>query len=164
MDGDLTRNDRPVADVDDMGLRLLLAGTDGSDGSRRALRWSAQLAQITGAKVLAVHVLTYSHELLRDVTPDTMRTWRRELHDEMQTHWIEPLSASSVPYRTLIVEHDSAAGGLLATADSEGADVVIVGANGHGSLADRVLGGVSYRIVHRSPRPVIVVPGGTGAA
>lgn len=139
-------------------LRLLVVGVDGSDGSQRALCWSAHLAEATGAEILAVHVLTYSHELLRDFTPDTMRTWRRELQADLRSRWIEPLAALGVPYRTLIVEHDSAAAGLVATADQEGADLLVVGANGHGRLADRVLGGVSYRVIHRSHRPVVVVP------
>ena len=87
-----------------------------------------------------------------------MRTWRLELQDELRSSWIEPLTARGVPHRTLLVQADSAAGGLMATADSEGADLLIVGANGHGSIPDRVLGGVSYRVVHRSHRPVVVVP------
>ena len=37
-------------------------------------------------------------------------------------------------------------------------DLLIVGAKGHGGLADRVLGGVSYRVAHRARQPVVVVP------
>ena len=139
-------------------FRLLVVGADGSDGSRRALDWAARLAQATGAHVLAVHVLTYNHELLRDITPDTMRTWRRELEHDLQTRWVEPLTAHDVVHRSVIVEADSSAAGLLEVADREGADVLIVGAEGHGGLAGRVLGGVSYRVTHRARQPVVVVP------
>jgi nucleotide-binding universal stress UspA family protein len=55
-------------------------------------------------------------------------------------------------------EGESAAEGLLEMADRERADLVIVGAKGHGGFADRVLGGVSYRVTHRSRHPVVVVP------
>ena len=147
-----------MSDMNATFLRLLVVGADGSDGSRRALEWSAQLASATGAEVLAVHVLTYSHALLRDITPDTMRAWRLELHEDLRTRWTEPLAAGGVDHRTLVVEHDSAAAGLLATTEREDADLLIVGAKGHGSLADRVLGGVSYRVTHRSRHPVVVVP------
>src|SRR5690606_25434368 len=120
-DGTKAVGDSAVSD-DASFLRFLVVGVDGSGGSRRALRWAAQLAETTGAEILAVHVLTYTHELFRDVTPDTMRTWRRELQDELRSSWVEPLAAGAVPHRTLIVEADSAAGGLLATADREAAD------------------------------------------
>src|SRR4051812_49116458 len=53
-------------------LRLIVVGVDGSDGTRHATEWASQLASITAATVLAVHVLTYNHELMRDITPDTV--------------------------------------------------------------------------------------------
>lgn len=139
-------------------FRLLLVGVDGSDGSRRALEWAAGLSKATGAKVLAVHVLTYSREFIRDATPDTMRTWRRELEDDLRTRWVQPLLAAGVEHRALVAEGESPAEALLDLANDEHVDVVIVGAKGHGGFADRVLGGVSYRVTHRAHQPVVVVP------
>ncbi len=139
-------------------VRLVVVGADGSAGSQRAVAWSARLAAETGAAVLAVHVLTYGNEMIRDVMPETMRTWRLELQQELRTTWVEPLAALGVDHRTQTVEHDSAAAGLLAAADEHDADLLVVGARGHGALLDRVLGGVTYRVTHRSRRPVVVVP------
>lgn len=139
-------------------FRLLMVGVDGSDGSRRALEWATGLSNATGARVLAVHVLTYSRELIHDVMPETMRTWRRELEDDVRTRWVEPLLAAGVEHRALVVEGESPAAALLDLADNEHADVLIVGAKGHGGFADRVLGGVSYRVTHRARQPVVVVP------
>ena len=139
-------------------FRLLMVGVDGSDGSRRALEWAAGLAKATAAEVLAVHVLTYSREFIHDVMPETMRTWRRELEDDLRTRWVEPLIAGGVEHRAVVVEGDSPAAALLDLADGEHADVLIVGAKGHGGFADRVLGGVSYRVTHRAHQPVVVVP------
>jgi nucleotide-binding universal stress UspA family protein len=139
-------------------LGLLVVGADGSDGSRRALEWAAIVSEETDSQVLAVHVLTYYRELLRDVTPDTMRTWRRDLEEQLRTRWVEPLITRGIDLRTVVVEGESPAEGLLEIADSERADLVIVGAKGHGGFADRLLGGVSYRVTHRSRQPVVVVP------
>jgi nucleotide-binding universal stress UspA family protein len=113
---------------------------------------------MTGAGVLAVHVLTYNRELLRDLTLDTMRTWRRELEVDLRTRWVEPLAAAGVTHRGMVVEGDSAAEGLLETAARERGDLLVVGAKGHGGLADRVLGCVTYRVAHRSRLPVVVIP------
>jgi nucleotide-binding universal stress UspA family protein len=139
-------------------LGLLVVGADGSEGSRRALDWTALVAEEADSQVLAVHVLTYYRELLRDVTPDTMRTWRRDLEEELRSQWVEPLITSGVDFRTRVVEGESPAEGLLEVADAERANLVIVGAQGHGGFADRMLGGVSYRVTHRARRPVVVVP------
>jgi nucleotide-binding universal stress UspA family protein len=135
-----------------------MVGVDGSDGSRRALGWAAGLSKATGAKVLAVHVLTYSRAFIHDVMPETMRNWRRELEDDLHTRWVEPLLAAGVEHRAVLVEGESPAAALLDRADDEHADVLIVGAKGHGGFADRVLGGVSYRVTHRAQQPVVVVP------
>jgi nucleotide-binding universal stress UspA family protein len=139
-------------------FRLLMVGVDGSDGSRRALEWAAGFSKATGAQVLAVHVLTYSREFIRDVMPDTMRTWRRELEADLRLRWLQPLVVAGVEHSALVIEGDSPAEALLDLADGEQVDMVVVGARGHGGLADRVLGGVSYRITHRARRPVVVVP------
>jgi nucleotide-binding universal stress UspA family protein len=139
-------------------LGPLVVGTDGSDGSLRALGWAAHLARRTGSCVLAVHVLTYDRELLRDLTLDTMRTWRRELQQDLETRWVAPLTSHGIPHRCLVMEAQSAATGLLETADRENAALIVVGAKGHGNLADRVLGSVSYRVTHRAKQPVVVVP------
>ncbi len=152
-----------MSEPDEPLLRLIVVGADGSNGSRRAVEWCAGLASEVGAAVLAVHVLTYGNEMIRDVMPETMRAWRLELQQELRTDWVEPLAALGVEHRTETVEHDSAAAGLLAMVDDRDADLLVVGARGHGALADRLLGGVSYRVTHRSRRPVVVVPIETGA-
>jgi nucleotide-binding universal stress UspA family protein len=139
-------------------LGLLIAGVDGSDGSRRALQWAAQLASATGSTVLAVHVLTYNAELARDVSLDTMRTWRRDLERDLRSRWTEPLTSHGIDTRSIVVESESVAQGLLEIADRERAALLIVGAKGRGGVAGRVLGGVTYRVTHRARQPVVVVP------
>jgi nucleotide-binding universal stress UspA family protein len=47
--------------------------------------------------------------------------------------------------------------GILAEADRLGAQVIVVGARGHGALSRLVLGSVSLGVVRRAPAPVLVV-------
>jgi nucleotide-binding universal stress UspA family protein len=139
-------------------LQVILVGTDGSDGALRATDWAARLAEACGASVRAVHVLTYNRELLRDLTPDTMTTWRRDLEAQLNTSWVRPLVDHHVAHRCLLIEDESPASGLLRAADREQADLTIVGARGRSSFAGRLLGSTSYSLTHRARRPVIVVP------
>ena len=139
-------------------LQVILVGTDGSHGAMRAMEWAARLAKASDASVRAVHVLTYNRELLRDLTLDTMTTWRRDLEHELRSTWVTPLADQSVPHRCALIEDESPAAGLIHAADREQADLLVVGARGHSSLASRVLGSTSYSLTHHARRPVIVVP------
>ena len=58
-----------------MATERVVIGLDGSDGARRAVDWVVQTwpAEVL---VLAVHVLTFSHELVWDLTPETTTNWR----------------------------------------------------------------------------------------
>jgi nucleotide-binding universal stress UspA family protein len=147
-----------MTETSDRFLRVIMVGTDGSPGALRAMTWAARLAKASEASVRAVHVLTYNRELLRDITPDTMTTWRRDLEHDLQEQWVKPLLDLGVPHRCAVIEDESPATGLIRAADREQADLIVVGANGHGTLAGRVLGSTSYSLTHRARRPVIVVP------
>ena len=139
-------------------LQVVIVGTDGSDGAMRATEWTARLAKTSGAAICAVHVLTYNREFLRDLTPDTMTNWRRELERDLNTKWVAPLVRLGVPHRCVLLEDESPAVGLIHAADREQSDLIIVGATGHSSFANRVLGSTSYSLTHHARRPVIVVP------
>jgi nucleotide-binding universal stress UspA family protein len=139
-------------------LRTILLGTDGSRGSFAAVEWSARLAEISGAEIVAAHILTYNREFLRDLTLDTIRTWRRELVHDLETGWTDQLRSIGVRHRCVLVEDDSPAGGLLNVAQREQADLIVVGSRGREALGGRLLGGTSYKLVHHADRPVVVVP------
>lgn len=139
-------------------FRLVVVGVDGSDDARRALEWVCLLAAATDAEALAVHVLTYEREFERDLSLDTMRTWRRELERDLRNAWTEPLRAMHVRSRCALVEASSPADGLLDVARREHADLIVVGTRGRGAFAGRALGGVSYRLAHHAAQPVVVVP------
>jgi nucleotide-binding universal stress UspA family protein len=126
-----------------------------------AVEWSARLADTTGAEIVAAHILTYNREFLRDLTLDTIRTWRLELVHDLETSWTERLRSVGVRHRNVLVEDDSAAGGLLKVAQREQADLIVVGSRGREALGGRLLGGTSYKLVHHADRPVLVVPTST---
>ena len=64
------------------------------------------------------------------------------------------------PSVTVQVElvNDRPADALLRAADAYDAVAIVVGSTGRGPIAGTVLGSVTYQVVHRSTRPVVVVP------
>lgn len=139
-------------------LRSIIVGVDGSPAANRALGWAVARAKEMGARVLVAHVLTYSTELRRDVSVDTVTTWRRDLRRRLEEEWATPALAAGIDARCELVEDESAAAGLLALAKATSADLIVLGAHGRGSFADRLLGATTYRVSHAAPAPVVIVP------
>ena len=146
-------------------MKRMVVGVDGSEGAARALRWATRLAAEEGAEIVAVYALGPLEELARGaaeavssglgLSPSRLG-WRKELQRELE-HWCAPIRAAGLPFRAHL-ETAPAAEGLMAVADREDADLIVVGAHGHGGFEDRVLGGVGFRLGHRAHQPVVIVP------
>jgi nucleotide-binding universal stress UspA family protein len=145
-----------VDEMEDPMIHKILVGVDGTEGSRRALEWTASRASELGAEVVAVLAVPPASRLMLSIPPlpiDPM--W--SLREVFEHQWCRPLRDAGVGYRSVIVEDDPARG-LVAVADREDTDLLVVGAHGHGSLADRLLGSTSYTVSHRAHCPVVVIP------
>jgi nucleotide-binding universal stress UspA family protein len=144
-------------------VKRIVVGVDGSEGSARALRWAIGLAAEDGAEVIAVYALGPLEDLARGASGAVsaglglVGSWRNELRRQLEEEWCSPLRSAGVPFR-IQVARASAASALMAVADREDADLIVVGAHGHGGFEDRVLGGVSYKVSHRAHQPVVIVP------
>lgn len=135
----------------------IVVGADGSDGSRRALSYAADVAERLGAEVVVVFGLGHLAELVMGIPPSRPTTWRSDLETELRHDWCKPLEARGVKYHARLVEADPV-NALIDTADKEKALMIVVGANSRGELTHRVLGGVTYRLAHRAHQPVVIVP------
>src|SRR5437879_10797279 len=148
-------------------MKRIVVGVDGSQGAVRALRWAIGLAAEEGAEIIAVYALGPVEDLARGTTNavsaglgmsrSRFSSWRNELRQELEQDWCAPLRAAGLPFRAHL-EEASASVGLMAVADREDADLIVVGAHGHGGFEDRVLGSVSYKVSHRAHQPVVIVP------
>ena len=146
-------------------MKRIVVGVDGSEGAARALGWAIGRAKEESAEIIAVYALGPVEDLARGASTAVSvglglpheSTWRNELRRELERDWCAPLRAAGVPFRAH-VEGASASAGLMAVADREDADLIVLGARGHGSFEDRVLGSVSYKVSHRAHQPVVIVP------
>jgi nucleotide-binding universal stress UspA family protein len=140
-------------------MARIVAGVDGSECSQRALNWAAEAAQLRGAELEVVY--TYEPVPNIDVIGSAARVGELanaaalearalvasmldgiEAADDLRTqgHAIEGLD----PAQTLV-------------ARSDGADLLVVGSRGRGSLRSVLLGSVSHRCVHHAACPVVIV-------
>lgn len=140
-----------------MRPRTVIVGADGSPAAQRAVEWAAVHAAESGSRVVVVTAVDVNTQFARDLPPTGMFNWRRTLQRDLRTTWVKPLADAGVDYSTQVVE-DAAPAAIMAAADREAADLIVIGTHGHGTLRDRLLGSVSYRIIHLARQPVTVIP------
>jgi nucleotide-binding universal stress UspA family protein len=138
-------------------VRKVVLGLDGSAGASRALHWVVRTLASPGTEVVAVHAVRPMGEFLLDLPALGLDDWRRNLTWELEEVWCKPLREAGVQYRAVTSEGNPARV-LGHIGDAEHADMIVVGAQGHGNLAEEVLGSVSYKLAHTAHQPVVVVP------
>ncbi|HVQ89706.1 MAG TPA: universal stress protein [Mycobacteriales bacterium] len=131
----------------------IVVGVDGSDASKDALRWAARQAQLTGAELRAIAawelVPTYPYPVvidadLRDRTSETLATA------------VDDAFGADPPARLVAEVHRGHPASVLVEA-SRGAEMLVVGASGHGTFTDMLLGSVSQHCAHHATCPLVIV-------
>lgn len=139
-----------------MKLQRIVVGVDGSTNSMAAVEWATGAAEITGAEVVAVHAFGLL-EHLHGPEPVSAQTRRAEIRNRFETDWCAPLNRTGVPCRRQLRD-GSPVEVLLATAEEEDADLVVLGSRGLGGNPDLLLGSTSTQVAQNATRPVTIVP------
>jgi nucleotide-binding universal stress UspA family protein len=139
-----------------MKLERILVAVDGSDNSLTAVDWAAQLAGATGAEVVAVHALGLL-ERMDTEDPVPAQPNRDEIQRRFETTWCAPLDRPGVRSRRLIRDGNPVSV-VLAVADEEDADLIVLGSRGLGGYPEQLLGSTSTQVAQHSTRPVTIVP------
>ena len=134
-------------------ISTIVVGVNEEDSS--AVRWAGERASELGAQVVAVFAVRPITEFVLTVPPFSPQLVPR-VAEMLEREWCEPLRAAGVSYRSYVVEDDPASG-LVAVAEREHADMLVLGARSRGGIADRLLGSVTYKVAHRAHCPVVIV-------
>jgi nucleotide-binding universal stress UspA family protein len=120
-------------------------GVDGSPGAARAADLTSALAAGLGAKVLVTHVTEGSPA---DDEPDAVLAAAAAI-----------IGSERIAVTRVRAAADAGvAGALRSEAEAFGAGMLIVGRRGRSALQRLVLGGVSERLLHIAPCPLLIVP------
>lgn len=130
----------------------IVVGIDGSEHSKRALKWALDEAEVHGSRVRAV--LCWSYLGLAD-SPMGVGTTEETARAELEAA-VAPVAGDRIDLVDLTPVNDLPVAGLLGQA-AEGA-MIVVGSRGRGGVRGLMLGSVSRTVVERSPVPVVVVP------
>ena len=139
--------------------KVIVVGTDGSDGAGHAVAHALDLAQALGA---TLHVVTGWQPIpplaltgqLGTLPPPPMDdgSWVAPLHDQVKAQG----AALGVPVVAHVVE-EGAAHALLDVAQQVDADVIVVGNTGMRGLLGH-LPSVTSSVAHKATCAVLVVP------
>ena len=143
----------------------IVVGTDGSDASREALRWSAEEAQLRGARLVVVHAWSFvPPQPIGDPgllavpagdLPGQLQAERDASTAALEAAVSDALAATpGIDVEQKLVEGDA---GDVLVGESDSAQLVVVGSHGRSGLQAALLGSVSRHVATHADCPVVVV-------
>jgi nucleotide-binding universal stress UspA family protein len=134
-------------------MRIILA-TDGSNDATAAAKWLTQLPLPADREVL---VLSVVRPPLLPSVPDVTAELRTGMIEEAGR--LADETAAGIPHARGTVLEGDPRDEIVATAETWGADLVVVGARGLGAIQEFLLGSVSLGVAHHAPCPVLICKG-----
>jgi nucleotide-binding universal stress UspA family protein len=134
----------------------IVVGIDASTHSESVLQRSIELCRAFGASLEVVHVfeMPFVYDLGSAVNVDKMR----EAESEAVWAVIDPILDGVDDVEITKVDlTGGAARMLVAHAEDEEADLIVVGNRGRGDLASLVLGSTSHGVIHTASCDVFIV-------
>jgi len=133
----------------------ILVASDASASSRRAVVLAGEIAGCHASEVVVLHAVP------RVVSPSgTCDLEEAGSAREIVEGSVRELKDGGVSARGEIIRvlEGHLARGIVESAASMDADVIVMGARGRSDFGGLFLGGVTQRVLHLAERPVIVVP------
>jgi nucleotide-binding universal stress UspA family protein len=139
-------------------VKTIVVGVDGSEQATRALQWAADDARVHGASLRIVSAWRDPVPVgdvggMGMVGPDVTDEIETAAHRQLEQQ-LAQVDVSGLEVERLVV-HRQPVDALLEAA--KGADLLVLGARGHGGLTTLLVGSVSDDCVHRAPCPVVIV-------
>jgi len=152
-------------------IRKILYATDLSENSAYAFYFEIDFAQEHNAAIIILHVvepvsldgMPYPERgKIVKIAKDNIKEAIEEIKNRLQSFCKKVEGKMGPPCielvsKTLVPLGDST-DEILNTADREDCDLIILGTHGKGLLAHTFLGSVSSAVLHRTRKPVFIVP------
>lgn len=141
-------------------MSTIVVGVDGSEESKRALRWALDEARLRSSDVHVVHAWMWAAATFTGfgvpVATETIESMGRAAEDLIHSLVAEVVGPDPGVEVTTTVVEGAAAPCLIDAA--EDAELLVVGSRGHGGFTGLLLGSVSQQCAHHAKCPVVIVP------
>ena len=154
-------------------IKKILYTTDFSDNARHAFGYAVSLASRYGAGITFLNVLEdmspYRDSLMinvlgQDKWDELLRNNREKLLErakESIKSFCDEVSAQapSCPFIAdeIVVKIGEPVEEIMELMESSNCDLVVMGAHGHGTFADKFIGSTSRRVLMKCKKPVLIV-------
>lgn len=153
----------------------ILVTTDFSANSVLAFRHAVMLARHNDATIHMLHVIPEIDLSMRSYLSAAMgdekgldhfeklndSQARQKLKDDLDSFASEELTDHPEDlerFAGTVVVHGDTVSKILETAEGVDSDVIVMGTHGKGAIEHAFLGSVAEKVLHRSRRPVFVIP------
>jgi nucleotide-binding universal stress UspA family protein len=150
-------------------IKKILYATDLSKNSSYAFLYATDMAKKHDAKIVILHAVesvpayinVYSG-IMVDIKQEDQGKITGEIQKHLQEFCKKAEAQMGPPCVSLVskilVPRGHPPEEILNAADEEGCDVIVLGSHGKGFLAHAFLGSVSSAVLHRTRKPVFIIP------
>lgn len=142
-------------------MKTILVPVDFNPHATAALRHAVDLAVKSEARIVVLYADRFDPpaEFTANQTDDIMDSIdesRRETRAELERYAREVVPPE-IEVES-VVREDYPVPAIVAEADAQNADLIVMGSHGHGAIARLLLGSVSAGVKKATKRPVVTVP------
>jgi nucleotide-binding universal stress UspA family protein len=137
-------------------VKTIVIATDGSDSAAQALEFAIELAKETGASLEVVSVRPTRLAGKAGAGAPILEVEEFDGPDHIASAAAEQAREAGVT-ATPHAAHGDVVDCIATAATTLGADLLVVGSRGSGSISGALLGSVSHALVRRSPVPLTIV-------
>ena len=139
-----------------MQLQKILIAVDGSEHSKRAVEYAIELLKMLQADIILIHChRTYPTLLGEPYLQQAINKINQEA-ETLVKPFRELFRKANIAITERIME-GRAGEVIVAVADTEKADLIIMGSRGLSDLEGLIVGSVTHRVLHAASCPVLVV-------
>ncbi len=142
-------------------IKKILYATDFSENSSLAFLYAIEMAEKLGAKIVIVHVMARGHMVSEDAGSKPEEN--KKIMENRVQEFCRKIGGQIGPSCSILISQIHVSFGdpvdeILKTAEEEECDAIILGNHGKGFMPHTFLGKVSSGVLHRSLKPVFMIP------
>jgi len=150
-------------------IKKILFATDLSKNSAYAFYYAVHMAKRDNAEIVILHAVEplppmlisfkdFEQKVAKDRWEETVKKFKERIQD-ISAKVDARTGISSVDLiSNILIRLGHPVEEILKAVDEEGCDVIVLGTHGKGFLEQTFLGSVSSSILHRTRKPVFIVP------
>jgi len=137
-------------------FECIVYATDGSEHARKALVYARDLTKLHKAKLFVIHAYPSVSDLLGYKEYSSIVARRITHGEKIIDEAVKEFESAGLTVEAELLEGPMAEA-ILRVAEARGANLIVLGARGSGSLKGLLLGSVSQKVIQYATCPVLVV-------